>query len=67
MVKYENECVDCAVPGYPCRGSACELRKVAHYYCDKCGTEDTLYEYEGQELCGECLLEEVPTVEGSVC
>lgn len=65
MVKYENECVDCAVPGYPCRGSACPLRKVPHFLCDKCKSEETLYEYEGQELCADCLLAKFEKVEGS--
>ncbi|MBQ7976586.1 MAG: hypothetical protein IJ300_12950 [Clostridia bacterium] len=65
MVRYENDCVGCAVPGYPCRGSDCPLRNVAHYYCDECGAEEQLFEYDGQELCRDCLLEAVPSVEGS--
>lgn len=53
MIKYENRCCGCAVPGYPCRGASCELRRVPVMYCDNCGEEieDT---YEGQELCQEC-------------
>jgi hypothetical protein len=38
---------------------------VERFYCDKCGEEATLYEYDGKELCAECLLEEIPVVEGS--
>lgn len=63
--KYIDECCDCAVPGYPCPPGGCDRRHVPHYYCDKCGEEATLYDYEGAELCGECLLDTVPTVEGS--
>ena len=62
MVRYENDCVDC---GWPCVGSSCPNRNVPHYYCDKCGAEQKLYEFDGQELCAECLLEEIPVVEGS--
>lgn len=69
MVRVENDCCDCAVPGYPCRGSNCPLRHVKHYYCDSCGAEADLkymklYDYDGQELCVDCLLEIVPTVKG---
>ena len=67
MVRYENECCGCATPAYPCRGSACPLRNVPHYYCDnpECRAEGTLYEYEGGQLCSECLLKKLPIVEGS--
>lgn len=62
MVKVENDCCGCAVPGYPCRGESCSLRHVKHYYCDDCGNEidieyDNLYQYSDKEqLCEECLL-----------
>ncbi len=64
-VRYENECVDCAAPSYPCIGEMCPRRRVAHYDCDKCGNETTLYHYNGQELCAECILESLEQVEGS--
>ena len=62
MKRYENECVDC---GLPCMGSACPKRKVPHFYCDKCGDETTLYEYDGHELCIDCIQEQLDIVEGS--
>lgn len=65
MKKIENDCCGCASPAYPCRGSSCPLRSVEHFYCDKCGSEAKLYEYDGKELCEECLLEAIPVVEGS--
>lgn len=37
MKVYENRCCNCAVPGYPCKGDACELRKVPMFLCDGCG------------------------------
>lgn len=59
MVKIENHCCDCAVPGYPCLGTACSLRNVEVHYCDKCGEEieDDIYEVDGEELCEDCLKE----------
>ena len=60
-IRYENHCCDCAVPGYPCRGNMCELRRVPVHYCDnpKCNNElgDEIYEVDGEELCEDCLKE----------
>ena len=68
MVRYENECCDCAVPGYPCRGSSCPLRHVKVYSCDCCGADintdyDSLYILDGEELCKDCVLEKLEKVE----
>lgn len=60
MLRLENHCCDCAVPGYPCRGSMCPNRRVEVHYCDKCGEElpyDEIYEADGEELCEDCLKE----------
>ena len=65
MRKTENECVGCASLGLYCLGSACPNRNVTRFYCDKCGEEATLYDYDGEELCEYCLLEEFDIVEGS--
>ena len=62
MIKVENECVDC---GLPCIGSSCPYMNVTRYYCDDCEDEATLYEYDGQELCAECILKRLPIIEGS--
>ena len=56
MKAIENHCCDCAVPGYPCRGSSCPNRHVEVHYCDICGTElDDIYDVDGREVCEECL------------
>lgn len=56
MIKYENECCGCAVPAYPCMGSACPYRNVPHFYCDECKEDvEALYYYDGKELCLECI------------
>lgn len=64
MKKIINECCDCAVPGYPC-SSTCPLKAVIHYYCDECKEETKLYEYEGKELCIDCIEKMLDVVEGS--
>jgi hypothetical protein len=65
MIRYENECCSCATPAYPCLGSSCPNRNVAHYYCDCCGNEEMLYHYDNLEICEECLLKQFEVVEGS--
>lgn len=55
MIRYENHCCSCAVPGYPCIGSACPNVNVPVYYCDVC-YDDTYaeYEIEGEHFCESC-------------
>ena len=57
MVEYEDRCVGCKDLGLPCYGSSCPNKKVPVWYCDKCGDETQLYEFEGQELCIGCIEE----------
>ncbi len=64
MKTLENECVGCP-PHMGCMGSSCPNRNVPHFYCDSCGNEDVLYEYEGGEYCIECIKEMLAVVEGS--
>lgn len=52
MRRLENDCVDC---GMPCIGDSCPYRNVIHFYCDDCGDETQLYEFEGEELCIDCI------------
>lgn len=52
MITYEDECVNC---GLPCLGTSCPNRNVPHFYCDDCGDEEDLYEYEGEQLCIKCI------------
>lgn len=65
MKKIVNECVGCTDIGLHCIGDSCPNRNVVRFYCDKCGAETTLYDYYGDELCADCLLEEFDVVEGS--
>lgn len=66
MRKIENDCCDCAAPGYPCMGDSCPLRSAEHIYCDKCKDEITdCYVYDGKDYCEHCILE-VLTEEGVI-
>lgn len=59
MVKIENHCCDCAVPGYPCLGNICPNRRVEVHYCDKCGSElSKIYGEDDEELCEDCYNEQ---------
>lgn len=61
MKKYENECVGCP-PEMGCLGSSCPNRNVLHLICNKCGDETQLYEYDGEELCIDCIEEKLKKV-----
>lgn len=56
MTIYEDECVGC--PTYMgCLGQSCPNRNVPHIVCDHCRNEDKIYEFDGEELCIECIIE----------
>jgi hypothetical protein len=58
MLRIENHCCDCAVPGYPCQGALCPLKRVEVHYCDHCGSElEDIYDVDDEELCEDCLKE----------
>ena len=65
MKETTNECVGCVDLGMNCLGNTCPNRNVVRFYCDRCGLEEKLYHYDGEELCTDCLLEEFEIVEGS--
>lgn len=65
MIIERNDCCDCAVPSYPCMGNSCPLRHVRIHVCDECESEALLYDYEGRELCQDCLLDIIPTIAGT--
>lgn len=64
MIEYQDNCVGCSTIFGSCLGAGCPHRHEAVLICDKCGDEaEKLYEYEGEQLCKDCLLESVPEVE----
>ena len=55
MVIYEDECVGCRSDFGNCLGGMCPNRNVPHCYCDECKDEADLYEFDGEELCIDCI------------
>ena len=52
MIRYENQCCDCAVPGYPCLGDSCPRLNVPVHYCDSCNDDvHAAYEMDGEHYC----------------
>ena len=43
MQRVENDCVGCVLP---CLGASCPHRESIRYYCDDCGDETQLYEFD---------------------
>lgn len=60
MVKYEDECLHCDTV---CIGDGCPNRMVPHCYCDMCGEEEKLYEFDGRQLCRDCVVSLLDEVE----
>lgn len=56
MKQYENDCVGCEV----CVG--CGRKRTLHIYCDKCGAEDTIYYFDDEELCIDCIEDKLEKV-----
>lgn len=62
MITYEDECVGCPKE-LGCFGNACPNLNVPHYYCDRCGYEvDKLRDFNGEQLCDDCILKEFEEV-----
>jgi hypothetical protein len=57
-VKVDN-CVDC---GKPCMLFCPHRDDSYEFYCDECGDEGKLYEWEGRELCISCIEKELKPV-----
>lgn len=62
MIEFQDNCVGPCPQG--CMGPGCPKRHEAVLVCDSCESEcEELYDYEGEQLCKDCLLEAVPKVE----
>ena len=59
-VVIESNCYDC---GFPCIYEACRYYKVVRYYCDRCGQEEDLYYWDSEQLCADCILQQLERVE----
>lgn len=58
MIKYVNGCNGCA----ECIGCGRD-KSIKILVCDCCETEDDLYEFDGEELCIDCIREKLTKVE----
>ena len=66
-IRYEDYCVGCP-PEMGCLGEHCRNRNVPVWYCDSCEDNDIdLWDYDGQELCKDCLLKEIPKAHPEDC
>lgn len=63
MLRYENQCRDCATDLYPCRGNICPLRHVERHYCDDCGSDGRIYRFDDGEYCIECIEKRLEVVQ----
>lgn len=48
-----NGCVDC---GLPCLSYCSHRDNTYEWYCDECGDEADLYDFDGEELCLQCII-----------
>ena len=62
MIKTGNECVGCP-DDMGCIFEACPYYSVTRTYCDRCGEEEDLYYWDGDELCVSCILQQLRPVE----
>ena len=46
-----------------CIFEACPYYSVTRTYCDRCGEEEDLYYWDGDELCVSCILQQLRPVE----
>ena len=60
----EDQCVGCP-DELGCIGDSCKYKNVECFYCDNCSDQAMLYEFEGRQLCIECIKKLLPLVEGS--
>lgn len=63
MTRYEDQCVGCP-PEIGCLGAVCPNKNVKIYECDNChDIFYVLYDYNGEQLCADCVLEKLDIVE----
>lgn len=62
MRRIESDCMGCDMI---CIHRACPYYEVEYFYCDECHDNATLYEWDGRELCIDCIRKELTVVEGS--
>lgn len=62
MIAIESDCVDCTAE-MGCLYEACPYYRVVRYYCDRCGSEEhTLYWWNNEQLCLDCIVNDLEEV-----
>ena len=60
MVRRVSDCVSC---GFPCKRKNCPHYEQVEKICDCCGEfVDTLYWFDGEQYCGDCILKQFDEV-----
>lgn len=63
MRYYESGCFSCDLP---CIYESCPYYRVEYFVCDFCKEENVkLYDYNGYEICVDCLIKQFDVIEGS--
>lgn len=61
-------CCDCATGTHPCIVSICpNVQPFDVIVCDDCGEETDVYEFDGSELCFDCIWESLPKSNDAFC
>lgn len=67
-VQHIAGCCNCATGAYPCSGSLCpRLQPYEQIVCDDCMEEKDVYEYDGAELCFDCIWQSLPQSNNAFC
>ena len=62
LIVIESDCVDCPKE-LGCVFTACPYYQVKRYYCDRCESEEDLYYWDGEQLCADCILQQLERIE----
>ena len=61
MIIRESDCCDC---GLPCIGFSCKYFETIRCVCDNCQSDmEDLYWWEDEQLCIDCIIEQLEKVE----
>lgn len=61
-------CCACATGTHPCIGNLCpNVQPFDVIVCDDCGEETDVYEYDGAELCLNCILNSLKNANAVYC
>lgn len=56
MLVYEDHCIEVC---QSCQPTYCKYLDVPKHICDKCGEQKTVYRWQGEEFCLDCIIEDL--------